>query len=174
MDVLQYYQPQLDWMRFKQGELSDDVWADLCALIVLAHAHRYWKDAVRALRLQRPVSPLYKQSAYQKRKAKGDHQAEIRSLENRYYRAAFLAAGKVMAICSKAHTRTGSADYNLSIAVVKTVGIQVVSNSISGHERAEFYALAFDHFDVTVEEMTSPEKLALRWRVQAGIARSAA
>ena len=67
MDVLEHYAPRIDWERFQQGPLSDDVWSALRDVLLLCHAYKHWKDVARETRRSRPgPSPFDSESAYQR------------------------------------------------------------------------------------------------------------
>jgi hypothetical protein len=131
MDVLEYWQPQIDWDRFNQGPLSSDVWACFCDAVKLCHALKYWKDAVK-LHDRNPSrpSPFYIESAYGRRKRISEHKAQRDELRGHMLRAAFLAAGKILSIAHMVQKREGTPDWLFSVALIKSVGTEVVEDTI--------------------------------------------
>jgi hypothetical protein len=162
MDVLEYWQPQIDWGRFNQGPLSSDVWACFCDAVKLCHAFKCWKDAVR-LHDRNPSRPYYEESAYGRRKRISEHKAQRETLRGHMLRAAFLAAGKILSIAHMAQRREGTPDLLFSIALIKSVGTEIVTDPMRGHERAHFDALAFQMFDATTELTQNSDEMAERW-----------
>ncbi len=164
MDVLEHWQPKLDWSLFHQGALSADVWASFSGLVTLCHAFKHWKELVREhdTHLSRP-DPFYKESAYAKQKRIDQHKLQKSRLECHMYRAAFLAAGQIRKILELVQQRNSIPDFTLIAALIETVGPQVVANTVSGHESARFELIALNEFDATVI-YGDPIAVANRWR----------
>jgi hypothetical protein len=162
MDVLEYWQPQIDWDRFNQGPLSSDVWACFCDAVKLCHAFKYWKHAVR-LHDRNPSRPFYKESAYGRKKRISEHKVQRENLRNHMLRAAFLATGKILSIALMAQRREGIPDLLFSVALIKSVGTEIVEDTMRGHERARFDVLAFQTFDAITELTQNADEMAERW-----------
>lgn len=174
VDVLQYYDPPLEKAAFLQGPISDDVWSDFIGVVRLCHSYRHWSLAASSHTRTRPTAPMYKESAYTKRKRQQEHRSEREGLENHKYRAAFLAASKLWDIATLVASRKDTADWHLSIGLMKAVGARHMMNNITGHERADFEVLAFNGFDASSEVSTDAESMASRWRTVAGRSQDAA
>ena len=175
MDVLEYYTPQIDWERFQQGPISDDVWSAFRDALVLCHAYKHWKGVGRETRRSVPgPSPFYSESAYQRRKRRREGALHIEQNEKRMYRAAFLAAEKFGAIAGMVQGRMDKPDWNFSLALIKSVGAEVITHPLTGHERANFDVLAFDEFDANAEVSSDPDAMASHWREAAGYGRETA
>lgn len=165
MDVLKYYTPQIDWERIQQGPLSDDVWSAFRDALQLCHAYKHWKDVARETRRSRPgPSSLYSESTYQRRKRRREWELQIKQDESHMYRAAFLAAEKLWAIAHMMEGRKDTPDWHFSLALMKAVGAETMTNTLTGHERANFDVLAFDEFNANAEVSSDPDAMASRWR----------
>ena len=168
MDVLQFWEPEIDWKEFHQGAISPDVWAKFQELVRLCHAFKYWKDAAREhdRHPSRP-DPFYKESAYGRRKRLEEAKFQRDSLKGHMHRAAFLAAGRLWTIIDFVQDRKGTSDWVLSLALVESVGSVVITDTMRGHERAEFDVLAFNKFDASTEIGDDLSEMAARWRSSA-------
>ena len=94
MDVLQYWCPHIDWSRFDQGAIPEEMWQRFKQLVQLCHAYRYWEEATRAQRAT-PPRPFYEESAYKRRKRQQEWKGQIDRCKGHMYRAAYLAADKM-------------------------------------------------------------------------------
>jgi len=117
---------------------------------------------------------LYTESDYQRRKRHRESESHIKQDENHKYRAAFLAAEKIWAIAGMVQERENTPDWHFSLALIKGVGAKAISNTLTGHERANFDVLAFDEFDANAEVSSDPDGTASRWREAAGYGRETA
>ena len=167
MDVLEYYMPDIDWQRFRQGPISDDVWSEFRDVLQLCHAYKHWKDVARVTRRSRPSSSsLDRESAYQRRKNREEWKYQIEQDEGHMYRAAYLAAEKIWAIAGMMEGRQDTPDWHFSLALVNSVGLRAGTDT--DYERANFDVLAFDEFDADAEVSSDPGAMASRWRDAAG------
>ncbi len=174
MDVLAYYTPRIDWERFQRGPISDDVWSAFRDVLLLCHAYRHWKAVVTETRRSGPPPPpLYAESTYLRRKRRREWNLQIEQEETHMYRAAFLAAQKLWAIAGIVQGRKDMPDWHFSLALMKGVG-EAITNTSTGHERANFDVLAFDEFDANAEVSSDPDAMASRWREAAGYGRETA
>lgn len=174
MDVLEYYDPLIDWRQFSQGGVSDDVWRAFCDAVRLCHSYRYWKEAAVQTRRSRPPVPFYDESKYMRRKRRQEWELGIKGHENHMYRAAFLAAEKLWKIADMVRDRKDSPDWHFSLALMHGVGAKAIMNTMTGHQRADFGVLAFDRFDADAEVSSDPAATARRWREAAGHGQDAA
>jgi hypothetical protein len=162
MDVLEHWQPQIDWTLFEQGCISPDVWDSFRKLILLCHAFKYWNNAARSFR---PSRPYFEESTYGRRKRKAADELQRKQLIGHKYRAAFLAAGMIYKIADLVQAREGTADWTLSLALFNSVS--EIIDTLQGHERADFSVLAFEQFDVTTEINGGPSEIAKVWKDRA-------
>jgi hypothetical protein len=161
MDVLEHWRPQMDWSRFKRGQLSPHVWACFCEAVELCHAFRHWKNAEHE-RWRLTPAPVVKESDYARRKRNRENESRIKIYESRRMRAAFLARDRIVSITQISLADT--ADWSLSLALIESLGDKVIVDGIRGHERAQFEILAFDEFDADAELAAAPDAIAERWK----------
>ena len=162
MDVLQYWTPQLDWARFDQGPIGDELWNQFKQLVLLCHAYSYWQDAAREQRMTRPSRPYYPESAYMRRKRQQEWKGQIDRCEGHMYRAAYLAAEKTAAMSYLVKNDRTRPDWNLWLALWLALAYQ------SNHERARCKAAAFEEFSAEAELQGTAEEIAVHWLVRAG------
>src|SRR5208282_5858709 len=89
MDVLQYYDPPIDWSKFAQGPLRSDFWNMFRNVVRLCHAYKHWDEEAKREQRTRPPSPLYPLSRYGRQKQASEKRDAVRRLEGHKYRAAF-------------------------------------------------------------------------------------
>src|SRR5258707_13598179 len=77
MDVLEYWEPRVDWSQFDQGTIPDEMWQRFKQLVQLCHAHRYWRERKRAPRAAPQPRAGYKEGADQRRKRPQKWRGEI-------------------------------------------------------------------------------------------------
>jgi hypothetical protein len=157
VDVLEYWEPKIDWKLFERGPLSSDVWDNFCAAVRLSNAFKHWSDAARNYR---PSG----EGTYGRRKRRSANDTERKGLTGHKYRAAFLAAEKIWGIAHLVQQRKDSPDWMLSLALIKSLGSEFVTYRIRGHEFAHFEVLAFNHFDAASEITQDPDAMAARWQ----------
>lgn len=168
MDVLRIYDPPLEYEKFNQGPISDDVWSSFIDIVRLCCAYEYWSQLARYSARSRPPAPLYDESGYMRRKRRQEHRNETKRYEDHKFRAAFLAAEQLWQLVSLIQDRDGTPDWHLTEALFIAVGIQHLRNPITGHERAEFDVLALNEFDAATGVCSNAETTATRWRIKAG------
>lgn len=164
MDVLEHYNPTLDMEAFVQGPVSNDVWSAFIDAVRLCHSFKYWSAAARLYARTGPPAPIYNESAYKRQKRRREHLLETKGIENKKYRAAYLAGSKLWVIDTIAESRKGSPDWVLSRGLITAVGERHMADTMTGHERAEFDVIAFNGFDAGFELTTDVEAMARRWR----------
>lgn len=161
-DVLEYWQPMIDWSCFAQGAISDGMWLTFKDLVLLCHCCEHWCETVRSLRITRPPLRLYTPDG---RKA---HQHEwkrsIRACEGHMHRAAYLADEKIaeMSYLIGPPADKGNPDWNLYWAASLSIGRSL------GHERARYKSVAFDAFDAAELSEFDPSVIATQWLTRAG------
>jgi hypothetical protein len=159
MDVLEYWQPSIDWTKFKQGPVSDTMWSDFRELVQLCHAYRHWQEAAQSQQASLPSPPPYPKRNHLRSKRRRERKVENRQIERHMLRAAYLAAQK-MAVMSN---RLGpdrehpAADYKLYLALLLAIA------PLPNHELARCRAVAFEAFDAASELSGSPQDSARRW-----------
>lgn len=164
MDVLEYWSPDIDWSRFSQGSVSDQMWRSFKDLVLLCHCVEHWRETRRSLRLTRAPQPFYTpETSYARRKRQDEWKRPIRDSENHMHRAAYLAEEKVaeMSYLIKA-TDKGEPDWNLWWAAALSIARSL------GHEGARYKSVAFDAFDAAELVDAEPEAVARRWLASAG------
>ena len=164
MDVLEYYYPKIDWERFSQDSITNDVWSIFCEIIMLCHAYKHWKVVGREHGRQRYQALHYTESTYGRRKRKDERKAEAATFADHRDRAAFLAAERLWKIANLVGDRKDSQDWNLSLALMLAVGL----NNKTKHERANFDVLAFDQFEAMNEVTGDLVAMVEKWRAKAG------
>ena len=83
MDVLDYWGPTIDWTRFDQGDVSDQMWTAFRQLVQPCHCVEHWRESHRALSLTRPPSPLYTpESRHYRKKRLDEWKRPIQGAEN--------------------------------------------------------------------------------------------
>jgi hypothetical protein len=164
MDVLEYWQPSIDWTKFKQGPVSNAMWSDFRELVQLCHAYRHWQEAAQSQQASLPGSTTYSERSHMRSRRRRERRVENRQIEGHMLRAAYLAAEK-MAVMSK---RLGpdrehpAADYKLYLTLLLAIA------PLPNHERARCRAAAFEAFNAATELSGSPQDSARRWLDQAG------
>jgi hypothetical protein len=163
MDVLEHWQPSIDWTKFKQGPVSDAVWSDFRDLVQLCHAYRHWKEETRTRQASPPVRPMYPESGYKRRKRREERRLEIRRAEDHMFRAAYLAADKLAMMSNwlDRDSEHNAADSKLYLALRFAI-------APFPHERGRCSAAAFEAFDAASELSSPPQDSANRWLDRAG------
>jgi hypothetical protein len=59
LDILEFWQPAIDWERFKQGPVSDAVWDQFKQVVIWCHAFRHWTEDARAKRSSPPICTIF-------------------------------------------------------------------------------------------------------------------
>jgi hypothetical protein len=167
MDVLEHWEPSIDWSLFNQGDLHSALWYPFTQLVALCHAYKHWDDVAKNIRRERPPAPLYPESRYGRTKRKNEHRSLINSNEDHKYRAAYLAAEKISTIRSL--FIVGSA-FSFSPEGPEWkcyLAVEFAVESRPRHESGHYRAVAFDSFDAKVELLGDPFPIAQRWRMAA-------
>jgi hypothetical protein len=154
MDVLQYWEPNIDWSKFARGDLDSTFWSPFTQLVRLCHAYKHWDEIAKHARRERAPAPLYPESRYGKAKRKKEHALLISGHEGHKYRAAYLAADKLSSMQS---VSPAGPELKCYLALVLAIECRRYE---SGHYRAA----AFDSFDAKVELSGDPLPIAQRWR----------
>jgi hypothetical protein len=162
MDVLEYWEPSIDWSRFDQGDLHSDLWNPFTKLVRLCHAYGYWDDLAKGARRERPPAPPYPESRNGRTKRKAEHKRLINGHEDHKYRAAYLAAEKLSEICALFTEGTSFSPEGPELKCY--LALELAVESRPRHERGHYRAAAFDSFDAKVELIGDPVPIAQRWR----------
>lgn len=165
MDVLEYWRPKIDWTRFDQGAVSDQMWSPFGQLVQLCHCVEHWRENHRSLSLSRPPAPYYTpESRHYRKKRLDEWKRPIQAAENHMHRAAHLADDKVAEMSYLiAPTDQGKPDWNLYLASALSIGRSL------GHLRARYRSVAFDQFDAAELSEPDPSRTASRWLERAGL-----
>jgi hypothetical protein len=151
MDVLDYWNPPIDWSRFQQGGLSDAMWRHFRELVRFCNAHRHWEEAAR-----------------QARSTRGREQKNaIDECKGRMYRAAF----RVQEEMSTMATLISDEDVEKPDGVLYFALRRAIA-PFPNHEKARCGAAAVDSFDANQELKGEPPEIAKRWLDRAGIKES--
>jgi hypothetical protein len=70
MDVLEYWEPNINWELFNQATLHASFWKPFTELVRLCHSYKHWDEAAKYARRERLVRPLYPESRYGRAKRK--------------------------------------------------------------------------------------------------------
>jgi hypothetical protein len=165
MDVLEYWHPTIDWTRFDQGDVSDQMWTAFRHLIQLCHCVEHWRESHRALSLTRPPAPLYTpESRHYRKKRLDEWKRPSQAAENHMHRAAHLADDKVaeMSWLVSPHDQ-GKPDWRLYFASALSIGRSL------GHLRARYKSVAFDQFASNALSDADPSRTASQWLERAGL-----
>lgn len=150
MDVLEYWKPEIDWIAFKQGTISDAIWESFRELVQLCHAFRYWQQSEKSLRgVPRSRDKLIMQ----------DNRKMLENATNNKLRAAYLASDRMAKISNELSSKLdGSLYMRLRIAV----------DYRQPYERRLWDVLAFDSFDAEQELRKPAEEVVDSWILAAG------
>jgi hypothetical protein len=161
MDVLEYWNPNIDWSKFDQGSITDDIWKHFKELVQLCHAFRHWEEATTDIRLSPPRQWEWPpESARQFKKRQDQWKAEVRRREGHMNRAGFLADQQIAEmsyLVSKDDEGTSAWKmyFALRVAVAE-----------APHLRCK--AAAFEGFNANGELDGEVAEIALRWLIQGG------
>jgi hypothetical protein len=109
----------------------------------------------------RPSIPLYKETAYQRRKSRDEWKRNIERHEGHMYRAAFLAAEKWWSIHALVSERENTADWHLGRALLLIA--PDLLQTMTGHQRADFGRLSFLEFDGARDAIGDAESIVRAW-----------
>jgi hypothetical protein len=162
VDVLEYWSPTIDWAKFQQGGISEEVWLCFKQVVQLCHAFRYWETDAQDKRLCPPrlyLDSVPAESRPQFRKREDHWKSEILQSENRRNRAKFLVSEKIAELSylgtnSVAGEAEGTADWKLWYA------LQVAARPYPP-------AAAFGGFDAEKELDGEVNEIVARWLQQA-------
>lgn len=164
MDVLQYWQPTIDWTKFDQGGVSGEMWAKFKELVQLCQAYQHWEKATHEARRERPSRPLHGESAYMRRKHQAEWKRRAEVPEGHINRAGFLAASKIAEMSYLiGPSDKGSADGTMWIALRLTAAYRPLREN-----EGRYNALAFKSFNANDELQGEPPQIAVRWLKVAG------
>jgi hypothetical protein len=158
MDVLEYWEPELDWERFAQGELGSNFWHLFTQFVRLCHAFTHWGEVAKTVSRERSPASLYPESRYTRSKRKAEREAKVKGFEGHKYRAAYLAAEKLSEMGRLLDSVRGPEE---RLYCALRIAIEA---PLSRHERGHFGAAAFNSFDAKSELVGKPEEIARRWR----------
>jgi hypothetical protein len=163
MDVLAHWEPNIDWSKFKRGDLHSALWTPFTELVRLCHAYNHWDEVAKSARKERAPAPLHPESRYGRRKRKMEQKWLVHGHEDHKYRAAYLAAEKLSEIRSLFTVDDGrfspeGPEFKCYLA------LEFAVESRPRHERGHYRAVAFDSFDAKVELIGDPIPIAKRWR----------
>jgi hypothetical protein len=162
MDVLEYWEPSIDWSRFDQGDLHSDIWNPFTKLVRLCHAFRYWDDAAESARRERVPAPINPESRSSRTKRKAEYGLVIKGLKDHKVRAAYLAAEKLSEIHSLLRREPSFSPEGPEWKCY--LALECAVESLPHYERGHYGAAAFDSFDAKVELTGDPFPIAQRWR----------
>ena len=165
MDVLEYWRPGIDWARFHQGQLSEQMWSHFRNVIMLCHACEHWKAVTYEIRLAPPRSYVgMPEGKREQKKRRDEWKRNIEVKDGHMHRAAFLASEQI-ALMSYLLTKddTDTVDGKLYFALRFAVAHQLP------HDQARYRAAAFTEFNADQELQGDPPDIALRWLRQAGL-----
>jgi hypothetical protein len=160
LDVLEHWQPSIDWTDFKQGALTEQTWVIFRHLVQFCHAHEHWQEVVQQIRFAPPrASPYEPESRYLRRKIADDWNLQILHTEKHMKRAAFLTVEKIKEMSHLlSDADKGSPDWNICRALHLSLRHQPIRCKIA----------AFKSFDADSELRGEPLEIARRWSSAAG------
>jgi hypothetical protein len=167
MDVLEHWEPSIDWSLFNQGDLHSALWNPFTQLVKLCHAYKHWDEVAKTVRRERAPTPLYPESRYGRTKRKMEHRGLIRGHEDHKFRAAYLAAEKISAMRSLFTVDTPFSFSSEGPEWKCYLALEFAVESRPRHEHGHYRAAAFDTFDANVELIGDPIPIAQRWRMAA-------
>jgi hypothetical protein len=166
MDVLEYWEPNINWELFNQATLHASFWKPFTELVRLCHSYKHWDEAAKYARRERLVRPLYPESRYGRAKRKQEQATQIGGHEDHKFRAAFLAAEKLDDMRA---LFTGGTSFTPEGPEWKCyVALECAIESRPRHERGHYRAGAFDTFDASTELVGDSFPIAQRWRAAVG------
>jgi hypothetical protein len=166
MDVLEHWEPDINWDHFDQGDLHARFWKPFTELVMLCHSFKHWDEAAKMARRQRPSAPLYPDTRYGKEKRRKEHKDEIKGHEDHQYGAAYLAAEKLGEMYSL--FARGSPFTRERLEWKCYVALECAIESRPYHKRGHYRAGAFETFNSRSELVGDPFLIAQRWRAAVG------
>jgi len=164
MDVLEYWQPTIDWSKFKQGGVSDAMWRGFCDVVQLCHAREYWREAAEKRRLTRLPKSMNRESEYTRRKRRNEWKAQGDRLVGHMNCAGHRIQEKMAQLSTLFEASDqGKPDWTMWFALRLAVRDQPF------HERSRSGAAAFEEFDADEQLHGEPAKIAQRWLSKAGL-----
>src|SRR5580704_4318349 len=161
MDVLEFWQPTIQWNEFRRGAVSESLWQSFCQTVRLCHAACHWERGHREESMAVPRMSL--QPRETRRDFKNRHREWKREVQRRdahMHRAEYLADSKVAEMSHLLRSADpGSADWKLWRALRCTIGRR---------PKMRCKAAAFASFDSVQELEDEWEQIALRWLRDAG------
>jgi hypothetical protein len=157
MDVLEYWQPNIDWSRFEQGAIPADAWGFFKRVVQLSHSAQHWSTAVANRRREQVSRPIYPESAYMRRKHVAERRSEITGLETHQHRAAYLAADQ---LAQMSYLDSVVADEGFSQKLFWAMRFFCPENA---YVNGRFDVLAFDAFTSDVDLAGDIREVVSRW-----------
>lgn len=157
MNVLKSWKPTINWGRFEQGDVSEEVWSIFQTIIQLCHAHSYWKEQTLQARNTTLPSSEELENEFQRRKLKRDRKSEISRREALMYRAAYQTTEKLSELSKIVTDDESSIDTRLFRALSLAV------RPIPSYEKARCEVIAFESFNSQEQLKGSVETIANRW-----------
>ena len=159
LDILEFWEPEIEWARFKQGSVSDAVWNRLRRVVILCHAFRHWDQDAGAKRSSPPRHLIFPEESSQDFKGRqAQWKRDIEQSETYKHRAKHLASDEVAKLAflgTNAEGTKGTPDWKLWYAS----RLMVAANPAAG---------AFDSFDADKELKDEVDVIASRWLKEKG------
>jgi hypothetical protein len=166
MDVLEYWQPSINWDHFNQGDLHTSFWSIFTELVRLCHSYKHWDEAAKFARRERSPAPHYPESRHRQTKGKEERKRLIDGHEDHKFRAAYLAAEKLGEMRSL--FAVGASFTSEGPEWKCYVALECAIESRPRHEHGHYRAGAFDTFDAKAELVGDAFPIAQRWRTAVG------
>jgi hypothetical protein len=157
-DILEFWNPRIDWSNFRQGPVSDTVWEHFKWVMVWCHVFRHWDADVEERRRSPPRRTIFpEESDRDFRKRKEQWQRDNARCERYKYRALYHANTKIaeMSHLDAVAKWTPDAPDQKLWSALRTV-------MLNGKPAA----CAFESFDAEQELKDGAEAVASRWLKQ--------
>ena len=163
-DVLSRWSPVIDWGRFEQRAISDEMWRYFKQLVQLCHAFRHWEEEIQNKKASPPRHfefPPENEREYKNRRNQWN--TDIRQNETYMHRAGHLAADTLarMSYLIKPNDE-GKPDWKLYFA------LRALRGAVVGPPQPRWGAAAFEAFDANRELEGKFDEIAERWLRQVG------
>ena len=130
-DILHKWRPPLDWTKFSQGSISDDVWKIFCEFVELCHAVAHFKAEADDDRKSMRIIGL-------SRREREDYRRSADREEGNSFRARFLAAERAFSMLAASKNEF---DEELTKEILIRTGLANL-DTVRGHETANFDVFA--------------------------------
>jgi hypothetical protein len=160
MDILEFWQPAIDWDRFKQGPVSDEAWDCFKQVVIWCHVFRHWtedEDAKRRSPPRRLIFPEESAQDFKNRQAQWGR--DIEQSVTYQHRAMHLAKGEVAKPSFLDTVAKGTPD-----TVDGKLYFALKAVMLNGNPSA----CAFEIFDAEQELQDKPEAVVSHWLKEKG------